>query len=436
MKKFIIALCCMFMGFCLVSCDFDKKDETKIEAPHIHTFSSEWSSDETYHYHQATCEHTDKVSDKAEHSFGEWKVANDATEDVEGKMIRECSICHYIEERIVETVVQTTNTVTSIEANQALTLNFPFQYDFDDEGYLEQVIFDGEVLQWKLDINTDGEYSYWAKQYDENTVRVYEYDKLAGKLEYGRLDGEGKFPFERFELAEGSTVIIEAIRRCFSDFYYDEETKTYKGPANYYWEKETNDAEVKFVNGKVSYIKFASSVLTFKYGDEIEILTNLPNFEEAVDYNKQTDDPVTPIVKEFNGEVAGHTFVFVDAYLKELKGTAPNYAKERVDSYKEHFADSHIEFLSNGTFILTVGSLRVEGFFSQNDSEITLLQLKMFEDGELMYEDEEGELVVASLYIQTATIDIFNGGGSIESGNDENTEKTSEWEYHLTYTLK
>ena len=36
---------------------------------HEHTFSDQWSNDETYHWHAATCEHTDEVSDKAEHTI-------------------------------------------------------------------------------------------------------------------------------------------------------------------------------------------------------------------------------------------------------------------------------------------------------------------------------------------------------------------------------
>lgn len=34
-----------------------------------HSYSIEWSFDETYHWHAATCEHTDEVSDKAKHEF-------------------------------------------------------------------------------------------------------------------------------------------------------------------------------------------------------------------------------------------------------------------------------------------------------------------------------------------------------------------------------
>lgn len=36
-----------------------------------HTFSKDWSYDETYHWHAAVCEHSDQVSDKAEHAFAD-----------------------------------------------------------------------------------------------------------------------------------------------------------------------------------------------------------------------------------------------------------------------------------------------------------------------------------------------------------------------------
>ena len=36
---------------------------------HEHTFATEWTSDETYHWHIATCEHTTEVGGKSEHDF-------------------------------------------------------------------------------------------------------------------------------------------------------------------------------------------------------------------------------------------------------------------------------------------------------------------------------------------------------------------------------
>ena len=36
---------------------------------HVHKFSTAWTSDETYHWHKSTCEHTDEIRDKALHEF-------------------------------------------------------------------------------------------------------------------------------------------------------------------------------------------------------------------------------------------------------------------------------------------------------------------------------------------------------------------------------
>ena len=62
---------------------------------HTHTFSTEWTSDKTYHWHAATCEHTDETSGFEEHTFGQYVSNNDATTEAEGTKTRECSECGY-----------------------------------------------------------------------------------------------------------------------------------------------------------------------------------------------------------------------------------------------------------------------------------------------------------------------------------------------------
>ena len=62
---------------------------------HEHTFAEEWTSDETNHWHAATCGHTTEVSGKAEHSFGEWTVTKEATEKAEGSKECVCTVCNY-----------------------------------------------------------------------------------------------------------------------------------------------------------------------------------------------------------------------------------------------------------------------------------------------------------------------------------------------------
>lgn len=70
----------------------------KVESEnHEHTFSKEWTSDKVSHWHEATCEHKNVISDKAAHTFGEWTETKKSTETQEGEMQRTCSVCKYAE---------------------------------------------------------------------------------------------------------------------------------------------------------------------------------------------------------------------------------------------------------------------------------------------------------------------------------------------------
>ena len=61
---------------------------------HTHTFSSEWSYNENYHYHASTCNH-DVISGEANHTFGDWIVTKDATETETGTKEKVCTVCGY-----------------------------------------------------------------------------------------------------------------------------------------------------------------------------------------------------------------------------------------------------------------------------------------------------------------------------------------------------
>lgn len=83
MKKVLISiltiLCAFSMIFGIVGCG---------DNAHTHTFSGSWSSDDTYHWKAATCEHTSEVSDKEEHTFDEGLINADET-----SIVYTCSVC-------------------------------------------------------------------------------------------------------------------------------------------------------------------------------------------------------------------------------------------------------------------------------------------------------------------------------------------------------
>lgn len=62
---------------------------------HTHTFSDEWSSDDTYHWHAATCEHQEEVKDKAEHTWGDPVVTKAPTCTEDGVQTYTCTVCDH-----------------------------------------------------------------------------------------------------------------------------------------------------------------------------------------------------------------------------------------------------------------------------------------------------------------------------------------------------
>ena len=76
---------------------------------HTHTFAEEWSSDETNHWHAATCEHKDEVINFEEHSFGDWTITKEPTEEAEGSKEKSCSVC---EHKVTEVIAKLEHTHT------------------------------------------------------------------------------------------------------------------------------------------------------------------------------------------------------------------------------------------------------------------------------------------------------------------------------------
>ena len=87
-RGFSIRLIIVVITLILVATAVGCKDEPE----HQHSFSETWSSDETYHWHAATCGHSD-VADKAEHEWNEGEVTDPATTTKEGTMTFTCTVC-------------------------------------------------------------------------------------------------------------------------------------------------------------------------------------------------------------------------------------------------------------------------------------------------------------------------------------------------------
>ena len=62
--------------------DHNHNSSTSTEV-HLHSYSKEWSTNASYHWHDATCGHNVK-QDYTAHAFSQWKVVYEATEYDEG----------------------------------------------------------------------------------------------------------------------------------------------------------------------------------------------------------------------------------------------------------------------------------------------------------------------------------------------------------------
>lgn len=103
-KKLTAIALTAVLAFVISGCSSDGGDDPVLPLPpaHEHAFDTVWTSNETHHWHAATCGHTDQVKDKAEHDFPEtWTEVTAATEEADGLEERFCSVCEYRETRII-----------------------------------------------------------------------------------------------------------------------------------------------------------------------------------------------------------------------------------------------------------------------------------------------------------------------------------------------
>ena len=88
-KKFVLSLLVTVSIFaCLVFGACNNTDEST----HEHTYSSAWTSDETYHWHVASCGH-DVISGKAEHIWDGGVVTKEPTCTEKGEKTYTCTVC-------------------------------------------------------------------------------------------------------------------------------------------------------------------------------------------------------------------------------------------------------------------------------------------------------------------------------------------------------
>ena len=117
-----------------------------LEPEHTHTFSTKWSSDETHHWHAATCEHTEEIKDKATHKWDSGKITTEATHTTDGVMTYTCTICKYSKTETIPALVD--------------AHTFSAEWSYDEEGHWHAITCS----------HTDAEIQKQNHTWDEGTV--------------------------------------------------------------------------------------------------------------------------------------------------------------------------------------------------------------------------------------------------------------------------
>ena len=89
MKKLVFFSFAILALTSLVGCG------STVQPPHAHTFSKEWSSDAEYHWHAATCEHTDLIKDKEAHKWDDGERIDPSLGSEDIFVEYTCTVCGY-----------------------------------------------------------------------------------------------------------------------------------------------------------------------------------------------------------------------------------------------------------------------------------------------------------------------------------------------------
>jgi len=127
-KKLISLLFCSLLILPANSCS--KGDNPK----HIHTFSDEWSSNDSHHWHSATCEHTDETSSKEQHCFSAWQIDKFATTKTNGLKLRKCLKCSYKQEEVIPIIHDDSFCEILDISEKESIFNFCVDYELNNPG--------------------------------------------------------------------------------------------------------------------------------------------------------------------------------------------------------------------------------------------------------------------------------------------------------------
>lgn len=290
-------------------------------APHVHTFSTEWSSNETYHWHDATCGH-DVTSDKGGHSYKETVV--EPTYEKEGYTLHKCTVCDYSYKD---------NFVDPLEHHYATSWSSDDYYHWHactDQGYEDlKTDYDAHDFDdWIIDVpateSHDGTRHHVCKVCTKSVSETYEY--------------EGFVPVERVYVSSSAIDLFNGYTYSLTPA-----VAPYNATKNIKY--EVADPNILSVSNDVALAKSAGTTLVYVYNDEDndDVRDEAEPFT-VTSFNITNPDPTKGI------NVDSEVTIKVDE-VKKL-----TYSPVNIDTYGIEYG-----FFSEDQSICTISGGKVKG---------------------------------------------------------------------------
>ena len=155
MKKSLVSILILLSVFIIVACSQD--------SPHEHTFSTDWSSDTEYHWHNTTCGHDEK-SDYSQHSWNEGVITTPSSCTESGIKSFTCIVCGRIKTESIPETGHAYSGVITTAAGCETTGVITYTCSNCGDAYTESVPATGhaytEVITTEAKCNTAGEGTY------------------------------------------------------------------------------------------------------------------------------------------------------------------------------------------------------------------------------------------------------------------------------------
>jgi len=186
---------CFSIGMVLTSCGDNEN--------HEHTYKTEWTYDDTYHWHACEGEDCTDVSDKAEHTWNDGEITTEATAEADGVKTFTCTVCGNTKTEVVKYVAQDVDksgySIFNEEDHYCIVkhnqIGLPVEV-YSESAFSGERDYGDRDLEWSIEYTSDNLISsivssYRHYEFEYNNDYTYAYgvayqNNAAKKVEDGR----------------------------------------------------------------------------------------------------------------------------------------------------------------------------------------------------------------------------------------------------------